>query len=196
MPQIEVTFDIDANGILRVRQGQGHRQRAEDRDQGQLGSVRRRNRQDGRDAEANAEEDQVRELATRATRATVWSTPPARSITEAGDKATADEKAAIEKAIGDLEAAVKGDDKAAIEAKINACPKSRPLAQKMYAEQAQAAAARAPTAGRRRRGRCRVRRGQGQQVSPPLPELGLPAGHRCGRRFSARGLLPRGVWSP
>jgi molecular chaperone DnaK len=60
-------------------------------------------------------------------------------ITEAGDKATAEEKAAIEKALGELEVAVKGDDKADIEAKMNALSQaSAPLAQKMYADQAQA----------------------------------------------------------
>jgi molecular chaperone DnaK len=59
-------------------------------------------------------------------------------VTEAGDKATAEEKAAIEKALADLEAAVKGDDKAEIEAKMNALSQaSTPLAQKMYAEQPQ-----------------------------------------------------------
>jgi molecular chaperone DnaK (HSP70) len=40
VPQIEVTFDIDANGILHVRQGQGHRQGKQDHHQGQLGPVR------------------------------------------------------------------------------------------------------------------------------------------------------------
>ncbi|WP_142674859.1 Hsp70 family protein, partial [Klebsiella pneumoniae] len=61
-----------------------------------------------------------------------------KMITEAGDKATAEDKATIEKALGELEAAVKGDDKAEIEAKMNALSQaSTPLAQKMYAEQAQ-----------------------------------------------------------
>ncbi|MNY57239.1 Chaperone protein DnaK [compost metagenome] len=61
-----------------------------------------------------------------------------KMVTEAGDKATAEEKAAIETALGELEAAVKGDDKAAIEAKIEALSQvTAPLAQKMYAEQAQ-----------------------------------------------------------
>ena len=63
-------------------------------------------------------------------------------VTEAGDKATAEEKAAIEKALGELEVAVKGDDKAEIEAKMNALSQaSTPLAQKMYAEQPQPGAA-------------------------------------------------------
>lgn len=71
-------------------------------------------------------------------------------ITEAGDKATAEDKATIEKALGELEAAVKGDDKAEIEAKMNALSQaSTPLAQKMYAEQAQQGED-APQASRRK----------------------------------------------
>ena len=62
-----------------------------------------------------------------------------KTLTEAGDKATDEEKAAIETALSDLEAAIKSDDKDAIEAKINALSEaSGPLVQKMYAEQAQA----------------------------------------------------------
>ena len=60
-----------------------------------------------------------------------------KTLEEAGDKATEEEKAAIEKAIADLEEALKGDDKADIEAKTNALTEaSSTLAQKMYAEQA------------------------------------------------------------
>jgi molecular chaperone DnaK len=59
-------------------------------------------------------------------------------ISDAGDKVTAEEKTAIEAALVALEAAVKGDDKAAIEAKVEELSKvSAPVAQKMYAEQAE-----------------------------------------------------------
>src|SRR5690606_1590707 len=62
-----------------------------------------------------------------------------KTLTEAGDKATEEEKTAIETALADLEQAIKGDDKADIEAKINALSEaSGPMVQKMYAEQAQA----------------------------------------------------------
>jgi molecular chaperone DnaK len=59
-------------------------------------------------------------------------------IADAGDKVTAEEKTAIESALVALEAAVKGDDKAAIEAKVEELSKvSAPVAQKMYADQAE-----------------------------------------------------------
>src|SRR5690606_2494348 len=92
-----------------------------------------------RDAEANAEEDRkFEELAAARNQGDGLVHATRKMVTEAGDKATADEKAAIEKAIGDLEAALKGDDKAEIEAKINALSEATtPLAQKMYAEQPQ-----------------------------------------------------------
>ncbi|MGC3118210.1 Hsp70 family protein, partial [Pseudomonas aeruginosa] len=68
--------------------------------------------------------------------AQVHATP--KMITEAGHKATAEDKATSEKALGELEAAVKGDDKAEMEAKMSALSQaSTPLAQKMNAEQAQ-----------------------------------------------------------
>jgi molecular chaperone DnaK len=66
-------------------------------------------------------------------------------VADAGDKVTAEEKTAIEAAVVALEAAVKGDDKAAIEAKVEELSKvSAPVAQKMYAEQAQPAEGAAP----------------------------------------------------
>ena len=94
-----------------------------------------------RDAEANAEEDRkFEELATARNQGDQLVHATRKMITEAGDKATAEEKAAIEKAVEELDAAVKGDDKAAIEAKMAALSEvTAPLAQKMYAEQAQAA---------------------------------------------------------
>ena len=68
-------------------------------------------------------------------------------VADAGDKVTADEKTAIEAAVVALEAAVKGDDKATIEAKIEELSKvSAPVAQKMYAEQANPADAAAQPA--------------------------------------------------
>ena len=68
-------------------------------------------------------------------------------IADAGDKVTEEEKTAIEAAVVALEAAVKGDDKAAIEAKVEELSKvSAPVAQKMYAEQANPADAAAKPA--------------------------------------------------
>jgi len=141
MPQIEVTFDIDANGILHVS--------AKDKATGKQQSIvikansglsEEEIEQMVRDAEANAEEDRkFEELATARNQGDQLVHATRKMLVEAGDKASDDDKAAIEKALGELEAAIKGDDKAEIEAKIAAVSQaSTPVAQKMYAEQAQA----------------------------------------------------------
>jgi len=144
VPQIEVTFDIDANGILHV----SAKDKATDKQQSIVikansGLSDEEIERMVRDAEANAEEDRkFEELAAARNQGDGLVHATRKMITEAGDKATADEKAAIEKAIGDLEVALKGDDKAEIEAKINALSEATtPLAQKMYAEQPQPGAA-------------------------------------------------------
>jgi molecular chaperone DnaK len=141
MPQIEVTFDIDANGILNVS--------AKDKATGKEQSIVIKSssglsddeiEQMVQDAEANAEADkafeemiQVRNTADGLVHATK------KTLEEAGDKATAEEKEAIEKAIADVEEAMKGDDKEAIETATAALTEaSSGLAQKMYAEQAAA----------------------------------------------------------
>lgn len=142
MPQIEVTFDIDANGILNV----GAKDKATGKEQSIVikassGLSDDEIEQMVADAEANAEADklfeemiQVRNTADGMIHATK------KTLEEAGDKATAEEKTAIETAIADLEEALKGEDKADIEAKTNALTEaSGTLAQKLYAEQAQQA---------------------------------------------------------
>ncbi|MBC9249420.1 molecular chaperone DnaK [Pseudomonas alcaligenes] len=146
VPQIEVTFDIDANGILHV----GAKDKATGKQQSIVikansGLSEEEIEQMVRDAEANAEEDRkFEELVTARNQGDGLVHATRKMITEAGDKATAEEKAAIEKALGELEVAVKGDDKAAIEAKMNALSEvTTPLAQKMYAEQPQPGAAEA-----------------------------------------------------
>jgi len=141
VPQIEVTFDIDANGILNV----SAKDKATGKEQSIVIKASSGLSDDEiekmvQDAEANAEADkkfeemiQVRNTADGMIHATK------KTLEEAGDKATAEEKEAIEKAIADLEEALKGDDKADIEAKTNALTEaSGTLAQKLYAEQAQA----------------------------------------------------------
>ena len=140
MPQIEVTFDIDANGILHVS--------AKDKATGKHQSIvikansglsEEEIEQMVRDAEANAEEDRkFEELAGARNQGDQLVHATRKMITEAGDKATEEDKAGIEKALAELEVAIKGDDKAEIEAKIAAVSQaSTPLAQKMYAEQPQ-----------------------------------------------------------
>ncbi|WP_447745849.1 molecular chaperone DnaK [Pseudomonas nicosulfuronedens] len=144
VPQIEVTFDIDANGILHV----GAKDKATGKQQSIVikassGLSEDEIQQMVRDAEANAEEDRkFEELAAARNQGDALVHATRKMVTEAGDKATAEEKAAIEKALGELEVAVKGDDKAEIDAKMSALSQATtPLAQKMYAEQPQPGAA-------------------------------------------------------
>lgn len=141
MPQIEVTFDIDANGILNVS--------AKDKATGKQQSIVIK-ASSGlsdeeidkmvRDAEANAEADKkFEELVTARNTLDGLISATKKTLTEAGDKATDEEKAAIEAALAEAETAVKGDDKAAMDAATQKLTEaSSSLAQKLYAEQAQA----------------------------------------------------------
>ena len=139
LPQIEVTFDIDANGILHVS--------AKDKATGKEQSIRI-TASSGlnedeiekmvQDAEANAEADKKFEaLVTARNTAEGLANATRKTLEEAGDKATDDEKAAIEAALTDVDEAIKGDDVDAIEAATQKLTEaSGGLAQKMYAEQA------------------------------------------------------------
>ncbi|MDF2795355.1 MAG: molecular chaperone DnaK [Pseudomonas orientalis] len=149
VPQIEVTFDIDANGILHV----GAKDKATGKEQkitikANSGLSDEEIQQMIRDAEANADADaKFAELAGARNQGDALVHSTRKMIADAGDKVTAEEKAAIEAALVALEAAVKGDDKAAIESKIEELSKvSAPVAQKMYAEQGQPADAAAQQA--------------------------------------------------
>ncbi|WP_339451519.1 molecular chaperone DnaK [Pseudomonas sp. JAI120] len=142
VPQIEVTFDIDANGILHV----GAKDKATGKEQkitikANSGLSDEEIQQMIRDAETNAEADKkFEELAGVRNQGDALVHSTRKMIADAGEKVTAEEKAAIEAAVVALEAAVKGDDKADIEAKVEELSKvSAPVAQKMYAEQAQPA---------------------------------------------------------
>ena len=140
-PQIEVTFDIDANGILNVS--------AKDKVTGKEQSIvikassglsDEEVEKMVQDAEAHADEDRkFQELvgARNAADALVHSTK--KSITDLGDKLDADEKVKIEAAVADLEEALKGEDKDDIEAKTTALTEiSGKLAEQAYAENAEA----------------------------------------------------------
>ena len=140
VPQIEVTFDIDANGILHV----GAKDKATGKQQSIVikansGLSEEEIQQMVRDAEVNAEEDRkFEELASARNQGDALVHSTRKMISDAGGKVTAEEKTAVEAAVVALEAAVKGDDKAAIEAKVEELSKvSAPIAQKMYAEQAE-----------------------------------------------------------
>ncbi|MBA1193858.1 molecular chaperone DnaK [Pseudomonas entomophila] len=144
VPQIEVTFDIDANGILHV----GAKDKATGKQQSIVIKANSGLSDDEiermvRDAEANAEEDRkFEELVAARNQGDALVHSTRKMVTDAGDKVTADEKSAIEAAVVALEAALKGDDKAAIDAKVEELSKvSAPVAQKMYAEQGEQAQA-------------------------------------------------------
>ncbi len=146
MPQIEVTFDIDANGILNVS--------AKDKATGKEQSIVIKAssglsddeiEQMVQDAEANAEADKkFEELVTARNTLDGLIGATKKTLEEAGDKATDEEKTAIEAALKEAEEAVKGDDKEAMEAATTKLTEaSGSLAQKMYAEQAAQAQAEA-----------------------------------------------------
>ena len=145
MPQIEVTFDIDANGILHVT--------AKDKTTGKenkitikanSGLTEEEIQRMVKDAEANAVEDKkVLELVTARNTADALAHSTKKALEEHGAGLEAAEKEAIEAALKELDEAIKGSDKAAIEAKTEALGKtSQKLGEKaMAAEQAKAAAA-------------------------------------------------------
>jgi len=138
IPQIEVTFDIDANGILHVS--------AKDKATGKEQSIvikassglsdEEIAKMVG-DAEAHAAEDQkFHELVTARNHADNLIHASKKSMEDLGDKVTADEKSAIEAAIKDLEEVIKSDDKDIIEAKTKVLIEaSGKVAEKAYAQQ-------------------------------------------------------------
>jgi molecular chaperone DnaK len=155
-PQIEVTFDIDANGIMHVS--------AKDKATGKenkitikanSGLTEEEIQRMVKDAEANADEDKkALELVTARNQGDALVHETKKSLEEYGDKLDASEKSAIEAASKDLEEALKGNDKDAITARTEALTKAaQTLGEKMYADmqakaQAEAAASGAgPSAG-------------------------------------------------
>ena len=149
MPQIEVNFDIDANGILNV----SARDKATGKEQSiviKASSGLSDQEIDNmiQDAEAHAEEDRkARELVEARNMAENMIHATRKSLTELGDKAEEQEKKDIEAAIADLETALKGDDKDAIAAKTTKLTEvAGKLAEKAYAAQQAAGAAGPETA--------------------------------------------------
>jgi molecular chaperone DnaK len=142
IPQIEVTFDIDANGILNVS--------AKDKATGKAQSIvikassglsEDEVEKMVQDAAAHAEEDKkFHELADARNQADSLIHSTEKTLTEAGDKVTADEKSAIEKAITDLKEAIKGNNKEDIESKTKALTDaSSKMAERLYAQKAESA---------------------------------------------------------
>ena len=150
IPQIEVSFDIDANGILNVS--------AKDKATGKEQSIVIKAssglsddevEQMIKDAEAHAGEDKkLRELVDARNAADGMIHATEKSIKDLGDKVDAGEKSAAETAIAELKEAVKGDDKELIEAKTTALTEvASKIAEKAYAQQAEAAGAESAGAG-------------------------------------------------
>ncbi|TNE80649.1 MAG: molecular chaperone DnaK [Gammaproteobacteria bacterium] len=138
VPQIEVTFDIDANGILNV----SAKDKATGKEQSIVIKASSGLNDDEiekmvQDAEANAEEDRkFEELVQARNQGDAMVHAVRKTLTDAGDKVTDSEKESIEAAIKDLEQALEGSDKEDIEAKTQKLTEvSSELAQKMYAEQ-------------------------------------------------------------
>ena len=136
-PQIEVSFDIDANGILHV----GAKDKATGKEnritiKANSGLSEDEIQRMVKDAEANAEEDKrARELADARNQADALVHSTRKAVIEHGDKLEAGEKEKIEVAIKELEDAARGGDKAEIETKINALSEaSQKLGEKVYAD--------------------------------------------------------------
>ncbi|WBY01383.1 molecular chaperone DnaK [Ramlibacter tataouinensis] len=150
LPQIEVTFDIDANGILHVSakdKGTGKENKitikansglSEDEIQKMV-----------KDAELNAAEDKKKlELVQARNQGEAMVHSVRKSLSEYGDKLEAGEKEKVEAALKDVEEALKGEDKAQIDEKTNALmTASQKLGEKMYADMQQAQAAQAAGGG-------------------------------------------------
>jgi molecular chaperone DnaK len=145
MPQIEVTFDIDANGIVNVSakdKATGKEQQIRIQASGGLSETDIEKMI--KDAEANAAEDKKRREAVDAKNhadALVHSTE--KALSEHGSKIADSERRAIEDAVSDLKEALKGDDAEAIKAKTNTLAQaSMKLGEAMYKQQAESDAAR------------------------------------------------------
>ena len=139
LPQIEVTFDIDANGILNV----SAKDKATGKSQNIIikassGLADDEIEQMVADAESHAEEDRkFRELVDVRNQADALIHAAEKTLADLGEKASAEERLAVENAVSDLKTALEGDEKDTIEAKTAALGEaSGGLAQKLYAEQA------------------------------------------------------------
>jgi molecular chaperone DnaK len=146
MPQVEVTFDIDANGILNVSakdKATGKEQKIVIKASSGLNEDEIK-RMVG-DAEAHAADDaKFRELAETRNQADALAHATEKSLRELGDKVPGEERAKIESALADLKTAIKGDSKAAIDAKLKALgDASAGMAQRMHESQQGASGAEA-----------------------------------------------------
>lgn len=163
MPQIEVTFDIDANGILHVS--------AKDKATGKAQSIKIQAssglsedevKKMVQDAELHSAEDKkFHELVTVRNQADNMMHAVTKSLKEAGDKVSADERQAIEKAVEELKEAIKSDNKDDIEAKTkNLTDASSKMAERMYAQGQQDQAAGGGEQGNAEQGQASEKKGE------------------------------------
>src|SRR5205807_194652 len=149
-PQVEVSFDIDANGILNVS--------AKDKATGKAQSIvikassglsDEEVKRMVKDAEAHAEEDRkARELVETRNKADALIHAAEKGMSELGDKVSSEERAAIENAVRDLKDVIKKDDKAVIEAKAKTLSDvSGKMAERLYAAKNEAGATQGQQAG-------------------------------------------------
>ncbi|QAZ40818.1 molecular chaperone DnaK [Methylibium sp. Pch-M] len=150
MPQIEVSFDIDANGILHVgAKDKGTGKENKITIKANSGLSEEEIQKMVKDAELNAAEDKKKlELVQARNQADAMVHSVKKSLAEHGDKLDAGEKEKIESALKDAETALKGEDKAEIEAKTEALMSaSQKLGEKVYADMQAAQAAAGAAAG-------------------------------------------------
>jgi molecular chaperone DnaK len=150
LPQVEVTFDIDANGILNV----GAKDKATGKEQkivikASSGLTEDEIKRMVRDAEVHAEEDKkFRELADTRNRADALLHSAEKALKDLGDKVSAADRAKTESAISDLKVVIRGDDKEVIEKKAAALAEaSAAVAQQAYAAQQGGAGSEAGASG-------------------------------------------------
>ncbi len=152
MPQIEVAFDIDANGILHVSaKDKASGKEAKITIKANSGLSDEEIQKMVRDGEAHAEEDKKqRELVDARNQCDGLIHSVKKTLTEHGDKVSAEDKAAIEAAIKDAEEALKSNDKETIDAKTQALgTASHKLAEQMQANASQQSAGAAPNDGKK-----------------------------------------------
>jgi molecular chaperone DnaK len=139
MPQIEVTFDIDANGILHVSaKDKATGKENKIRIQASSGLSEEEVQRMVKDAESHAEEDRkAHELVDARNQCDAMIHSVKKALAEHGDKVGADEKAKIEAAVKDAEEAIKGNDKDKIQSRTQALAEaSQKLGEAVYAQQA------------------------------------------------------------
>ena len=174
LPQIEVTFDIDANGILHVS--------AKDKGTGKENKITIKANSGlseseiqamVRDAEAHAEEDKkAHELVDARNQCDAMVHSVKKALAEHADKIDADEKAKIETAVKEAEEAIKGNDKAAMEAKTQALAMaSQKLGEKVYAQQQAAEGGAGAGAGGSHAGGGEARKDDGDVVDAEFTEV-------------------------